>query len=606
MTIMIKISLLALFVLAFATPHSQLLANADAGLDEAIVRSILGDMEDEVKKFRDEIERAFMLRCDSDTLSDCGSNNYNDCSSAFPNPTCSKISTSDCGCGCELSGSTLYLVFLYAGLLSLLIVVTPSLNEYYYRSVNIDTTISKVTVPRALLPSDLDPDQLQTASPVDHEVIQTACYTRLVEPYMVDSYRRSEEYWKEYGGKPGSIYFGAHNGLFRMVPAKHQPTCWDFDHRFRPWCVAASSGPKDVVLVLDISASMAPSAEQSLRLKKAKEAATTVIDTLTVSDKVAIVVFNGNASVLTLASNDNKEQLIVASNENKEQLKEKINLLEADGATNFYDAFDVTFRVLSDSFRDEAYAAKGSGCNVAVIFLTDGAIAEYKQGEELEAETERVITLVKNRTAEIETDYSRKTTVFGYSLGDESDTDVMKQIACQTNGIWTHITDDEADNLISEMGAYYQLFAAGLGASENNKDFVAWVEPYTFKSDGKLGTTVSVPVFDRSVTPYVRVGVAGIDVYMEPLQAIMKDRNVTEWMKNDFIVKPAEECPTIEPTQCQLDALSSSRGGINATCGFCSNYEGLSHTPCSTQTESVYSNGLWKYDDCKCCMFCHF
>ncbi|KAL7442600.1 hypothetical protein ACHAXH_006708 [Discostella pseudostelligera] len=367
MTMIKKNSLLNLFVLSFATLHSHLLVNADAGLDEAIVRSILGHFEDEAKMVRDEIERAYMLRCDSDTLSDCGSNNYNDCSSAFPNPTCSKISTSDCGCG-----------------------------------LNIDTTISKVTVPRALLPSDQDPDQLQTASPVDHEVIQTACYTRLAEPYMVDSYRRSEEYWKEYGGKPGSIYFGAHNGLFRMTPAKHQPTCWDFDHRFRPWCVAASSGPKDVVLVLDVSASMAPSAEQSLRLKKAKEAATTVIDTLTVSDKVAIVVFNGNAFVLTLASNDNKEQLIVASNENKEQLKEKINLLEADGATNFYDAFDVTFRVLSDSFKDEAYAAKGSGCNVAVIFLTDGAIAEYKQGEELEAETERVITLVKNRTEELD------------------------------------------------------------------------------------------------------------------------------------------------------------------------------------------------------------
>ena len=71
--------------------------------------------------------------------------------------------------------------------------------------------------------------------------------------------------------------------------------------------------------------------------------------------------------------------------------------------------------------------------------------------------------------------FDRNVTIFTYTLGDESNVDVMKRIACNTNGIWTHISDDEVDNLISEMGAYYQLFAAGLGASENNKDFVAWV-----------------------------------------------------------------------------------------------------------------------------------
>lgn len=48
------------------------------------------------------------------------------------------------------------------------------------------------------------------------------------------------------------------------------------DPRIRPWYVAASSGPKDVVIVLDVSGSMS----QYNRLDLAKEAAETVINTL--------------------------------------------------------------------------------------------------------------------------------------------------------------------------------------------------------------------------------------------------------------------------------------------------------------------------------------
>lgn len=52
--------------------------------------------------------------------------------------------------------------------------------------------------------------------------------------------------------------------------------CGADDPRIRPWYVAASSGPKDVVIVLDVSGSMS----QYGRLDLAKEAAETVINTL--------------------------------------------------------------------------------------------------------------------------------------------------------------------------------------------------------------------------------------------------------------------------------------------------------------------------------------
>jgi len=78
--------------------------------------------------------------------------------------------------------------------------------------------------------------------------------------------------------------------MFRMLPASREE-CYGYDPRRRPWFVAASSGPKDLVLVLDTSGSM----NDYGRLDLLKEAAITVIETLSVADKVAIVTFSTDA-----------------------------------------------------------------------------------------------------------------------------------------------------------------------------------------------------------------------------------------------------------------------------------------------------------------------
>ena len=112
-----------------------------------------------------------------------------------------------------------------------------------------DKTVSTVSLPYALADAPLD-------NPSDPEIVESACYTRLAEPYMIDKYQSDEQYWAKYNVQPSWTYFGAHNGLFRKVPAIHQEVCGVYDPRRRPWFVAASSGPKDVVLVIDTSGSM--------------------------------------------------------------------------------------------------------------------------------------------------------------------------------------------------------------------------------------------------------------------------------------------------------------------------------------------------------------
>ena len=149
---------------------------------------------------------------------------------------------------------------------------------------------------------------------------------------------------------------------------------------------------------------------------------------------------------------------------------EAITDLQADGATNFYAAFDAAFNAIDQTIKDE----DTSGCNVAVLFMTDGQITDGPGENE-------VINLVKERTGEIAT----KTTIFTFSIGNQADHKVTKSIACSTNGIWTPV-DDFTDDLVTAMSSYYKLYALGLGEGDNG-DWVAWVEPYEFHTGGKDG-----------------------------------------------------------------------------------------------------------------------
>ena len=51
-------------------------------------------------------------------------------------------------------------------------------------------------------------------------------------------------------------YFGSTAGLVRVFPGREWDTNFagfynDYDPRLRPWYIAATSGPKDVIIILD-------------------------------------------------------------------------------------------------------------------------------------------------------------------------------------------------------------------------------------------------------------------------------------------------------------------------------------------------------------------
>lgn len=108
----------------------------------------------------------------------------------------------------------------------------------------------------------------------------------------------------------GWQYFGSASGVFRTFPARawHDVTaagCSAFEFRTASWYVSGSTGPKNVIIMLDLSWSM----REESRLTVGIAAIAAVLSTLGPSDWFGVVAFNSSAysfaSMLTPATASN-------------------------------------------------------------------------------------------------------------------------------------------------------------------------------------------------------------------------------------------------------------------------------------------------------------
>jgi len=502
----------------------------------ADLSALMEKQEGLVLELAKEVEEQQALRCGI-TASDCQEMSYDNCGTRYPYQTCPASGLDIAACG-DCGG----------------------LFDYTVTSVRLAESVRT------------DGDN----NPLDDEVKETVCYTRHLEEWLV-SKNADNEATQVYGDRLPQMYFGGHNGAFRIFPARHSEQCGSYDTRERPWYVAASSGPKDVVLVLDTSGSMA----MNSRLALAKTAAKDVIDALTIGDHFGVVEFNTYASTLNSGG-----RLLQATVENKNTMKAAVDRLSDGGATNFYAAFEEAFDLIDTS---TAYEYT-SNCHTAILFLTDGEMTAG--GTE-----SQVYNLINQRNA------AHDATVFTYSLGSGADDVVPKAIACETGGIWAGIPD--GDDLSSYMTGYYKLLAMGLGDGAN-EGFTAWVEPYAFSTGGGMGTTVSAPVYDRSASPPMFIGVAGIDFTVSFMQEVAGDSY--EAVLGALVTQSTARCPDFTINECELQALRKLSGGTEAMCsGECTATTEIEPTACLGSSD--YPSRFWanldeqgkSYTDRVCC-----
>ena len=405
------------------------------------------------------------------------------------------------------------------------------------------------------------------------------CYSRSLEDYFIKKRNDDADYWTSLAIESPTRFFGSQEGMFRIFPGRQWATCGSFDPRVRPWYIAASSGPKNIILVLDTSGSM-----KGQRMELLKKAAIRVVDTLTVGDRVAIIPFATTARVI----GDSGGRMLVATEANKEYLVNAINGLNAEGKTNFYDALQSAFDIMDKTVELGFHVA----CNSAILFLTDG---EMTTPEGVNVTEQDVIDLVSTRINVTMQSIRKPILFFTYSISETDEVHVFpKKLACSTElGVWSKILD--ATKIVQSLTSYYRLFSLGLGSSKD--DFVAWVGPYKYASGGVIGMTVSAPVYDRSRTPPLFVGVVGMDF---PLSAAYKALDVDTGdpaVLYQIVVASTSKCPTLNLTLCELESFrQQSAAGNESLCfaGNCSANDFVQVEPIKCVSLSDYPSNLWQ------------
>ena len=355
-------------------------------------------------------------------------------------------------------------------------------------------------------------------------------------------------------------YFGDIYGQFRNYPGyareRDSNGCKPYDPRIRPWYLAASSGPKDVVIVLDISGSMnqyVSSTKSRMTIIKetlnGADGKAGLLDTFSFSDYISIVLFNAEGRVLDVDHTQNSMFLFQATAQNIAKAKSAVNQIVANGQTDFRAGFRKAFDVLSTSASAEGHT---SSCSSVILFLTDGrdktcesCTAQYQNVHGACRCTQRMLSDIQGYQDNLVNSGGKRATIFTYSMGDGADDSVPRSIACRYGGAWGSISDGE--DPLTKMTAYYKFMAR----SNINADGVFWTEPYADDPTGEQVTTAAKVVYESSGGKHM-LGVVGVDV---PLQSLDKNYNTGYQALLQQLQFRSKACWYSKPNECEMQML---------------------------------------------------
>eukprot|EP01026_Neomeris_dumetosa_P018618 TRINITY_DN17319_c0_g2_i4.p1 TRINITY_DN17319_c0_g2~~TRINITY_DN17319_c0_g2_i4.p1 ORF type:complete len:444 (+),score=68.75 TRINITY_DN17319_c0_g2_i4:256-1587(+) len=211
--------------------------------------------------------------------------------------------------------------------------------------------------------------------------------------------------------------------------------------------------------------------------------------------------------------------------------------------TNFSAGLSSAFDLLEEGARVGVTA----GCKKVILFLTDGRDLSGVSKPQLHE-------MVRDRQEMLYNDTNEQAFIFTYSIGEDTDEDIVRQLACTYNGSWTKI---ESTN--DPMNAF-NAFIRHIAATRATPQFF-WSEIY--EDSWGLGTmiTVTLPVYfsnNDQVNGFL-YGVAGHDIPIRELEAVAGDRT---WDLIDALQVGSLQCDTQSVSECQQQILR----GRNSQC----------------------------------------
>lgn len=210
-------------------------------------------------------------------------------------------------------------------------------------------------------------------------------------------------------------FFGSSTGFMRQFPAsKWEQNPVDlYDCRLRSWYIEAATGPKDIIILMDVSGSMT-----GQRKDIARHVVHNILDTLGTNDFVNMFTFALEVRVVVKCFNNT---LVQANMANLRELKLGMENLETAEIANVTAALIHALDLLR-TFRDERM---GANCNQAIMLISDGVPYNY----------EEIFEEYSGKSG------ARPVRVFTYLIGREvADVQQIKAMACQNRGYYVHLS----------------------------------------------------------------------------------------------------------------------------------------------------------------------
>lgn len=320
---------------------------------------------------------------------------------------------------------------------------------------------------------------------------------------------------------------GHESGSIRIWPGaaqERESTCSNYDARLRPWYIAGSSGPKDIVIVVDRSLSMqnyilAGQPRSGTRWGATQAATKAILDTLTPNDNVGVVAFGTTAINI-----GGQTRLVQASTSNIATLKSQIDATGPAGETYFNTGFTNAFDLFANT-------VENANCNKIILFLTDGRAAETQ---------DQVLSYIAGRQASM----ASRAHIFTYAMSSDAVVDIPRAIACANQGVYASIADGV--DPLTKMRSYFQFIANGIDSST-----VRWTAPYEDAFGLGEMVTAALPVYTSAGGVRAIVGVVGADVTMTELESFGDSANIVL----AELFRRGRTCTNFSLTECQMQYL---------------------------------------------------
>ncbi|XP_061473842.1 voltage-dependent calcium channel subunit alpha-2/delta-2 isoform X1 [Rhineura floridana] len=294
--------------------------------------------------------------------------------------------------------------------------------------------------------------------------------------------------------------FGSATGVTRFYPATpwRMPNKIDlYDVRRRPWYIQGASSPKDMVIIVDVSGSVS-----GLTLKLMKTSVHDMLNTLSDDDYVNVASFNQNAQPVSCF-----KHLVQANIRNKNVFKEKVELMEAQGTTDYKAGFEYAFEQLQNSNITRA------NCNKMIMMFTDGG---------------------EDRVQDVFEKYNwpnKTVRVFTFSVGQHNyDVTPLQWMACANKGYYFEIPSIGAIRINTQE--YLDVLGRPMVLAGDKAKQAQWTNVYRDALGLGLVVTGTLPVFnlteDNSSEKknQLILGVVGIDVALNDIKKLTQRYNL--------------------------------------------------------------------------------